>query len=256
MLIIRPVAFLYGFEIFFRNQRLVGLPNNPLFRRVGFVAAAFVIHGLPDVDTVFQHMRQTGSLPFSPAPGIAAPSKAAGDGNGTLPRRKTAEGFLHQCFFSIVRHQFTAFSLAGYLIAERCASAVKPAFFRIFQHGAAGVATDLARYLLIHNLHNRIGEPALVGVAIDIHRCIYQAGTAFTQQQFVTGGIQLITGETGGGPDDKVVHIVYRTIMNRALKSLPLHSRSAGNALIAEYLQHAGTELFGFLFALICLGID
>nr|WP_240124821.1 hypothetical protein [Eikenella corrodens] len=160
---------MYGFEIFFRNQRLVGLPNNPLFRRVGFVAAAFVIHGLTDVDTVFQHMRQTGGLPFGPAPGIAAPSKAAGDGNGALPRRKTAEGFLHQCFFGIVRHQFTAFALTGYLIAERCASAVKPAFFRVFQHGAAGVATNLARHLLIHNLHNRIGEPALVGVAIDIH---------------------------------------------------------------------------------------
>nr|WP_231868049.1 hypothetical protein [Eikenella sp. NML01-A-086] len=247
---------MYGFEIFFRNQRLVGLPNNPLFWRVGFVAAAFVIHGLPDVDTVFQHMRQTGGLPFGPAPGMTARGKAAGDGNGALPCRKTAEGFLHQWFFGIVRYQFTAFALAGYLIAERCAPAVKPAFFRIFQHGAAGVATDLARYLLIHNLHNRIGEPALVGVTIDIHRCIYQAGAAFTQQQFVAGGIQLITGETGGGPDDEVVHIVYRTIMNRALKCLPLHSRSTGNALIAEYLQHAGTELLGFLSALICLGID
>ncbi|OAM29942.1 hypothetical protein A7P95_02640 [Eikenella longinqua] len=56
LLVVGAVALLHGLKILFRNQRFVGLPDDPFFWWIVFVAATLVVDGLPDINAVFQHM--------------------------------------------------------------------------------------------------------------------------------------------------------------------------------------------------------
>nr|WP_281786918.1 hypothetical protein [Uruburuella suis] len=110
--------------------------------------------------------------------------------------------------------------------------------------------------MFINDFHNRISKPALIRFAVDGHRRISQACARFFQNLLVAGCINLIAGKARSAPNDKIIHIIVSTEVNRALKSMPFQCRRAGDTVIPKHLQHSRVHFCRFLVALFYLSID